>query len=954
MLLQDSHQPVAVKRTLKAASFWSAAAEARRSLEWSRALTRGLLLFVLQLASANADDKADYWSFKPALRPAPPEVKNPAWVRNPIDRFVLARLEQKKLSPSPEADRRTLIRRLSFDLSGLPPTPEEAEDFLSDKRMDAYAQLVDRLLSSPRYGERWARHWLDVVHYGETHGYDKDKPRLNAWPYRDYVIRSLNDDKPYSRFVEEQIAGDVLFPDEPDGIVATGFIAAGPWDFVGHVELPESKTDGLIARYNDRDDMVMTVMSTFQSLTVHCARCHDHKFDPITRKEYYSLQAVFAGVDRADSVYDTNRTAHRQRRMLLAQKKPLDATLQTLSNKIAQISSPEIGRLDARINELNQQLAALPKADGAKKSPSNGYHSAIESVPDVIKWVQLDLGKPMPIDELRLIPARPTDFSDTPGFGFPIRFRVELSDDSNFASAKLIADQTSADFANPGDNAVVFKANSEWARFVRITATRLWERTKDYVFALGELAVYVNGTNAAYGTIVTALDSIEEGRWSKKFLVDGYNSRQKLDYVPPSRAELAQRQELEGQATKLKRERESLVDSLVDDATRAELALATNRLAELTRKLGELPKPQKVYAVSSNFEPSGSFVPSKGPRPVYVLARGDVKRPEELAAIGSLSSVPGSSSHFDLADSNDEGSRRAALAKWITNPKNMLTRRSIVNRVWQYHFGRGLVETPNDFGHMGALPIHPELLDWLAFWFLDNGESLKKLHRLMVTSATYRQVSTVTALKGENADAEQRADAANERLNTAVALDADNRYLWRMNRTRLDAESIRDALLFVSGKLDLTMGGPSVQQFYFKDDHSPTYDYTRYDLDSPGSCRRTIYRFIVRSVPDPLMDALDCPDASLLTAKRNTTTTALQALAILNNPFVVKQAEHFAQRVSNGQGDLAKQIDTAYRLALSRPPTPEESKKLVAYGHKHGLTNLCRLIFNSSEFMFVD
>ena len=231
------------------------------------------------------------------------------------------------MSPSPEADRRTLIRRLSFDLTGLPPTPEEVADFLRDKDKRAYENLADRLLASPRYGERWARHWLDTVHYGETHGYDKDKPRLNAWPYRDYVIRSLNADKPYSRFVEEQLAGDVLFPDEPDGVVALGFIAAGPWDFVGHVELPIQKTDGLIARYNDRDDMVMTTISTFQSLTVHCARCHDHKFDPITQKDYYSLQAVFAGVDRADRAFDSDQRVAIERRALSEKKETAGSTV---------------------------------------------------------------------------------------------------------------------------------------------------------------------------------------------------------------------------------------------------------------------------------------------------------------------------------------------------------------------------------------------------------------------------------------------------------------------------------------------------------------------------------------------------------------------------------------------------------------------------------------------------
>ncbi len=256
-----------------------------------------------------------------------------------------------------------------------------------------------------------------------------------------------------------------------------------------------------------------------------------------------------------------------------------------------------------------------------------------------------------------------------------------------------------------------------------------------------------------------------------------------------------------------------------------------------------------------------------------------------------------------------------------------------MNRVWHYHFGRGIVETPNDFGHMGALPTHPELLDWLAYWFAENGESLKKLHRLIVTSATYRQ-STAVQLE-------------------AAKRDADNRYLWRMNRARIDAETIHDTMLAVSGKLDLTMGGPSVQQFFFKDDHSPVYDYTRFDVDSPGANRRSIYRFVVRSVPDPLMESLDCPDASILTPKRNVTVTALQALAVLNNPFVLRQSELLAARVA-AVGSLKKQIQQAYQLALNREPTPAEVKKLLPFAQKNGLASLCRLIFNTSEFMFVD
>src|SRR5262245_12736752 len=272
-------------------------------------------------------DQEAWWSLQPLLKSKIPHVDS-AWVRTPIDAFVLAKLEQKDLSPSCEADKRTLMRRLSFDLHGLPPTPEDLNAFLADHAPDAYEKLVDKMLASPRYGERWARHWLDVVHYGDSHGYDKDKPRLNAWPYRDYVIRSFNDDKPYDRFALEQIAGDVLFPDQPDGTVATGFIAAGPWDLVGHVELREGTTDKEIARVLDRDDIVTATISTFVSLTVHCARCHDHKFDPIKQQDYYSLQAVFAGVDRADRPFDTDSQIHRRRQALMQQKRELQVELQ--------------------------------------------------------------------------------------------------------------------------------------------------------------------------------------------------------------------------------------------------------------------------------------------------------------------------------------------------------------------------------------------------------------------------------------------------------------------------------------------------------------------------------------------------------------------------------------------------------------------------------------------------
>ncbi len=356
-----------------------------------------------------------------------------------------------------------------------------------------------------------------------------------------------------------------------------------------------------------------------------------------------------------------------------------------------------------------------------------------------------------------------------------------------------------------------------------------------------------------------------------------------------------------------------------------------------------------VYAAATDFPANGSFIPARGPRPVHLLRRGDVKKPGEEMKPAAVAAVRGA--EFQISDSKSEGERHAALAKWISNPNNILTRRSIVNRVWHYHFGRGLVETPNDFGRMGALPSHPELLDWLAFRFLENGESLKQLHRLIVTSATYRQSST-----GENGGNGGKPGNDSSLLARFGPVQADNqnRLLWRMNRARLDAEQFHDALLAISGQLDSKMGGPSVQQFAFKDDHSPVYDYARYDLDSSGAGRRGIYRFIVRSVPDPFMDALDCPDANILTPVRNTTMTALQSLATLNDAFALRQCEHFAARLQHERSSIEEQISRAFELALARRPAESERDKFAAHARKHGLASACRVLVNSNEFMFID
>ena len=879
---------------------------------------------------------ANWWSLRPLIAPDLPKLSaaDERWCRTPVDRFIMAKLREKGLSPSPEADRRTLIRRLYFDLLGLPPSPDEIERFVADPDETAYEHLVDRLLASPQYGERWARHWLDAVHYGDTHGFDKDKIRPNAWPYRDYVIRALNDDKPYDRFVEEQLAGDVLFPSTRDGIVALGFIAAGPFDYVGHVEVPESKTEGRNCRMLDRDDIVRTTMETFTSMTVGCARCHNHKFDPITQEDYYSLQAVFAAVDRADRPYDLNSKDARERFALEARQRQLAAAQIELQSKSAAAAGTALAQLDKR-------LADLARASTVEERPEFGYHSEIEPRPDAVKWVQINLGHEIPISELVYVGCHDTFNNIGDGFGFPVRYKIELSNDPEFKQGVTVAvDHTQADVPNPGVAPQSVSLKETTARYVRFTATRLSLRQNDYIFALAELMVLTpEGKNVALGSAVTALDSIEAlPRWARKNLVDGYYYRN----GKTNSAEVA----------RLTEERRLLFEQSLDAATRERLTHLELESKQIEAKLQALPPRSLVYAAATDFAPEGSHVPMHGkPREISTLRRGDVQSPIKPVGPGAVACITSLPARFTDAAHASEGERRIALARWITEGKNPLTWRSIVNRIWHYHFGRGLVETLNDFGRMGSRPSHPELLDWLALWFHGEGsQSVKRLHKLIVMSSVYRQTSGPPS----NPPSASRAPKLASR---AQSLDAGNQFLWRMNRRKLEAEAIRDTVMAVSGQLDRTMGGPGFQVFVLKDDHSPHYLYEQFDPDDPKSHRRSIYRLVVRSVPDPFLEILDCADPSVIVERRNETMTPLQALSLLNNKFMVRMAEHFADRVKASlpaDAGWPAKVDAAVRLALGREPTAEERGVLVDLGEKHGFANVCRVIFNASEFVFVD
>jgi hypothetical protein len=851
----------------------------------------------------NPPRNLEWWSLR--------EIRNPkSEARSSVDDFIDEKLVEKGLMPVAEADSATLRRRLSYDLTGLPPGSEA----------QTKTDQVEQLLASPAFGEKFAQHWLDLVRYAETHGYDKDKPRNNAWPYRDYVIRSLNEDKPFDRFVQEQLAGDALFPGEADGILGLGFIAAGPWDLIGHSEVGEAKEDGRIAKHLDRDEMVSAVFNIFTSTTVQCAQCHHHKFDPVKMEDYYRLHAVFAAVDRADRVYTgLPSDKEKQRNQLMAQINALKGEQSKLTTEAKQALGARTSGIERRLNELRQKY-------GSPLRPQYGWHSTISPKQDAVKWVQLDLGKALGIEQARLIPAYDDYNKIGAGFGFPIRYRVEVSNDPAFKTGvRLVHDATQQDQMNPRNGEIVIDVGREAVRYLRVTATKLAARKDDYIFALGEVQAIggENHDNMAIGAVVTAQDSIESApRWGRANLTDGIYHRE----VGDTKA-LAELRDLESQKVAIEKE-------LADPEREKRLKEIETELADLNPKLAAFPKGELVYAAATDFASQGRFIATAGkPRPIHLLNRGDIRAPGEQMRPGLTPLWPGANEEFGLDGSAPESAARAELAKAITARDNPLFWRSIVNRVWQWTIGQPLVGTPNDFGRMGMAPTHPELLDFLAATLRDDPKhSLKNIVRLIVTSRAYRRAST--------------HDEANAKI------DAGNNFLWRANRRRLTAEEFRDSVLAAAGVLKLeNRGGPSFQDFIIeKPQHSPHYQYHLHDPTNAKSHRRSVYRFIVRSQPQPFLTSLDCADPSQSVPQRDESTTALQALTQWNNRLVEAMSGLLATRLKAS----ADPVDAAFELALARVPTREEHAILTQHLKEHGPASLARVLFNLNAFVYVD
>jgi len=716
---------------------------------------------LLPAADPAAVGRRDLWSLRPIVRPAVPSVRpsveNGSWPRTPVDTFILAKLDEKGLAPSAEASKSTLIRRATLDLTGIPPSPEEVEPFLADESPDAYERLVERLLDSPRYGERWGRHWLDLARFAESEGFKSDEIRPHAWRYRDYVIESLTSDKPYDRFIQEQIAGDELWPGDLDARVATAFNRHYP---------DESNARDLFQRRQEiLNDVTDTVGHVFLGLTYECARCHDHKHDPILQADYYRLQAFFAGMRAVDDLVLAPEETVRAHRAKLAVWEERTESLRAEMGKIEEAKRRQIA--DDNFEKFPAEIQSAILKPDAERTP--------------IEWQMFHKARPYLYPDRRTITAG-------------------LSGDMK----------------------------------------KKWE----------------------------ALD-----------------------------------RELAGFA----------------DLFPGELPLAS-AIADVGP---EAPKTFLLKGGSHNApgaEVSPGFLTAIDPRP---------------AAVEPPQAIPSSG-------------RRASLARWLTDRKNPLTARVIANRLWHYHFGRGIAGTPSDFGYMGGPPSHPELLDWLATELVRGGWRLKPLHRLIVTSSVYRQSSS-------------------DRGGAQIS-DADNSLLSRYPRSRLEGEAIRDSALAAAGLLDVRMGGPSVFPPLPRGmEESEKWMKTRKAGDEN---RRSIYIFVRRNLRYPLFEVFDAPDTHLSCGRRSVTVTAPQALHLLNGDLALSWARGFAARVEAEAGaDLRARVERAYRIAFSRSPEscemdaaakfidrqrPLTGEKDPARADAAALADFCHALINSNEFVYKD
>ncbi len=834
-----------------------------------------------QKIQAKRGDKS-WWSLQPIPKAIPHANENRV---SSVDEYVESQLHERGLRLSLPADPRTLIRRMSYDVIGLPPTPDEVIVFENDFSEDAdkaSGKLIDRLLASPHYGEQWGRHWLDVVRFGESNGFERNFVIDDLWPFRDYVIRSINEDKPFNRLIVEHLAGDVVGKGQPDVEVGSAFLVAGPYDDVGNQDLVAQAS----IRAATIDDMITATSGAFLGLTIHCARCHHHKFDPIPTEDYYRLRSAFEGVSHGRRAVVTPE----QQKAFANAMKPLNEEKSELTKSIN------------RINEAVDERCKLALA----ASP----------------------------------PTRPKiDFIRTEEIFAPVE-------------ARYLRFVMHANTSNPKS------ANNS-----RITEFEVWSDTE----APKNVALASNGTTAE-GERSAAAEDFPEA-YGPQLAIDGLLGEQwfigspavlKLTFAKPERIHRVAFANATGNEVTLGKVRgstptdyhvevsiddehwhmvtsssgrepwsqehaiEQMRKQIIAEEEKSELARLNKRLSGIEKRMKAVTPLQQMW-VGKHEQPKG---------PTFVHKGGDPMKPTDAIAPSSLDVLDQVVEPYELDSEVDQGERRLALARWITNDTNPLTARVLANRIWQYHFGTGIVDTPSDFGFLGSQPTHPELLDYLARRLIDHSWQIKKLHREILLSRTYRQASQ---------------DTRSENIATGLQLDQSARLLWRFPPRRLNAEEIRDTLLCVVGQLDLKMGGPGFRLYKFTQNNVCTY--FPLDKHGPETYRRAVYHQNARASVVDVLNDFDLPDIAFASPKRANTTTPLQALTMLNHSFTQDMATAFADRLADVGGDPIRQ---AFALAFQREPTDSERQASTQLIQSHGIHAYCRALLNANELIYLE
>ncbi len=989
--------------------------------------------------SEDSDDPLNLWSLQPITAPHPPSIDN-TFVGGAIDAFVLQSLQQHELTPSPPADRVSLIRRLYLIMLGVPPSPQEIDRFVSDQRTDAWQQLVDQTLASPLYGERWARHWLDITRFGETDGFETNRERPHAWHYRDWVIDALNQDKPYDQFVLEQLAGDVL--DQP---VGTGFLVAGPHDIVKSPDINLT----LMQRQDELSDIVHTVGTAFLGLTTGCARCHDHKFDPISQKDFYQLQAVFAGVQHGNRAMpksseqlqklNTNAARMAQVRMDLAEF-VLDPPPRRFTFVDDTTRSENGGRgLESLMTPKGTGQNPIKQGRGQARDPGSAEHGANLSGGSYTWWenqpeTDVAIYRPMlrgpfkiwlswgcgfdthtqdaaylldrdgdpqttsdqhliaTIDQQRFAEAQP----DQAGSGDTKALASEPLWSGLLDAGEIHLEPNSTILLRGGQTGTAITADlivleslafesaqrrplveirppvtathnveqftATGAKWVRFSI----EQTNNGIEpCLDELEIFSGDENvglASRGSVATSSGNYaDDSKHRLAHVNDGLFGNEKSwisDEKGRGWVQIELPEVFQVDRIQWARDRNAVYSDRLATAYRIEVAVEPDQWIEVASSADRRPlllneSAQPVYDFSKNEAQAkrgqelrkqlATLIASRQslskdqlayigtfqqPPPTHRLHRGDPRSKREQVVPDTL----GEFGSLNLSHDTPESERRLALARWMVDENNPLTVRVIANRIWQHHFGQGLVRTPSDFGAHGLPPSHPDLLDWLAQDLINHGWSLKHLHRRILLSNSWQQ------------DHAPRP--------AAHQVDADNRLLWRFAPRRLEAEAIRDSMLAVSGALDLTMGGPGFSAFEVELENVRHY-FPKQEY-GPSDWRRMIYMTKVRQEQESTFGAFDCPDANQVMPTRTRSTSPLQALNLFNSPFVLQQAELTAQRVRRLAGDqTGKQIQQAFRLCLGRLPSADETEAAAEFVTQHDLRLLCRALLNSNEFLFI-